>query len=183
MSTITDDTTAVSATLASIAAGKVAMTTMLNTVINQFNSLPPSAAKNKMATDFIAYVVQYNAISALQRTLATQFSQLETDVAAQTISLANLTDAQVEEMKTNPQQYFAAGYLALTNSMLFYNRGDGLMLIEAVHSDLLTDHANAWADFDAGVTPVIQRTAIVYESGHALDLVSKALLDATSATS
>lgn len=155
---------------------KIESTRLLTNYIMKYNAGASHAELSAILTE---YVNKFNEVTALSNQLRTIAGGVQTLSDTMTVGFANLTDAQVEEMKTNPQQYFAAGYLALTNSLLFFNKADALTVIEAVHTDLITDLNNAWADYDAGVTPVIPRPAVVFDNGHALDLVSKALLDAT----
>lgn len=167
------DTTAV---LVSFVDTKKASTAALSNLVNAVNARAPYAT---IASTLSAYVTKFNELTTLSNALRAKMADLKTMTDTMVVSVANLTDAQVEEMKTNPQQYFCAGYLALCNSLLFYGREKGLEIADLVHTDLITDINNAWNDYDSGVTPDVPRTAIVYESGHALELVDKALADVT----
>lgn len=163
-------------TLVSFVDTKKASTAALSRLVDLTNS---RAAYSMIALALGTYVAKFNELTALSNTLRTQMANVKALSDTMVVSLANLTDEQVEEMKANPQQYFCAGYLALCNSLLFYGREQGLAIADMVRTDLVTDINNAWNDHEAGITPDVPRTAVVYESGHALELVDKALKDVT----
>jgi len=170
----------VSGALASFVVAKVASTAALTDLVTAFNT---NAPRSTMFAKLTAYVYAFNSITTQSNLMRTKYDEAKELAATMTTVLQNLNDGQVDEMKKNPAQYFCAGYLALVNSMLSFDRQKGLELAAMVHEDLYNDINNAWDDYDAGVTPVIPRTAAVYDSGNALDVVNKALKDATPADS
>lgn len=158
-------------------AAKVASTAALTVMVQKHNAKAAYAEMSKAMTD---YVNAFNAITAASNLMRAKFDETKVLLFTMVVGMENLTNEQVETMKQNPQQYFAAGYLALVNSLLFFPREFGLQIAELVHTDLVTDINNAWNDFDAGITPEVPRPSVVYESDNALDIVNKALQDANN---
>lgn len=165
------------AALATFTEAKKASTAALSAVVSAFNA---RADRTVMAQALNAYVVAFNAMTVQTDAMRAKAALLDEQRAKWVISLENLTDGQVDEMRRDPQSYYCAGYLAICNSLLFFPKDRAMEVIDLMRSDLVQDVNNAWADFESGVTPEVPRTAVVYESGHALDLVRKALADAAA---
>lgn len=166
----------VSAALAAFVDAKIASTGLLTKLVDVYNT---GGTRLQQQAALTTYIQKYNELTSLSNSLRDKVKASSELAAAMIISLENLSDDQVEEMKVNPQQYFCAGYLALVNSLLFYGRETGLSIADMVHGDLVNDINNAYDDFESGVTPQTPPTAILFSNGHALELVEKAIKDAT----
>ncbi len=147
------------ATLAAFTAAKVAGTQQLTALVAKKNS-----GQIVTNADLTTLVVLFN-------TMTLRSNEMRVVAANTKISIENLSDEDVETMKEDPGQYFTAGYLTLTNSLLFYGREHGLLIADMVHADLRRDINDAFDDQAAGVVRETPRTSIVFESDHALAMV------------
>jgi hypothetical protein len=165
-----------SAAFAAFMTAKRASTAALSALVNAHNGW---VDRTRMTQAINAYVVAFNAMTSASNETLAKMKTMDEQRATWLVSLQNLSDEQVEEMKKEPQTYYCAGYLAVVNSLLFFPKERALEVIDLMRNDLVQDVTNAWNDYASGVTPDVPRTAVVYESGHALDFVKKALADAT----
>lgn len=165
---------AATASLALFDTNKRASTALLTKYTELYNARAPRTELNAALRDYIA---MFNTLTDNAKRLRDDMAALAVEAAAQTVSLENFSAAQVDEMKNNPQQYFAAGYLTLVNSLLFFPREQGLALVDSIGVDMRKDINDAWNDEESGVTPEVPRTSVVFESDHALDMVRQHLAD------
>lgn len=174
VTTIGDDVDGVVALLATFTQAKKDSTALLASYVSLYNA---SAPRSQLTMALNAYVLKFNEVTTASNDLRAALAALQPKAAAVVVGLQNLTDDQVEEMKTNPVQYFSAGYISLVNSLLFYPKDVALEVIDMVHSDLIKDVTDAWNDQETGITPDPPRMSVFFASDHALTIVEKALKD------
>lgn len=155
---------------------KMGSTAALTALVRAFNR---GASIEVLRANLAVYVQVFNRLTALSDALRSKTAAANEIAGKVTFQLENLTDGQVMEMQKSPAMYYSAGYLAIVNSLLFFPKEQALAIIDMQRTDLIQDVENAWADKEAGVTPDVPRIAQCFEAGHALDIVKRALIEAS----
>lgn len=164
---VIDQINAMGVALASFTTTKKATTSLLSQLVTDFNA---NAPRSQQLASLNAYVAKFNELTTASNALRASVAQVQASANAFTIGIRNLTDEQVAELGKNPQQYFAASYLTLVNTLLLLGQDVALSYVDMIANDLRGDIQFAYDT----TTPPVPFPSTIYEPDHAFDVVNKA---------